>query len=90
MSETKTILQKSPALPSTDPEDLVIPPNKSLKTYFVGCALIGRLAGQEHAYFNTAFWKLGEDAYEPGELIFEKFTEEHPPVVHKFNLRLGL
>jgi hypothetical protein len=76
--------------PSVFPQTEEEPSPITLKAYFTGCALIGRLSGQEDAFFNTAVEQLALDACRMGELVYEQFIEENPSVVRNFNRKVGV
>jgi hypothetical protein len=81
---------KTKPLPKTPPIDREELSPDSLKAYFCGCALMGAIASQQEACPTYDDEPLVERAYRLGELMFEKYTEENPSVVRKFNRRLGL
>ena len=83
-------MKAKPTPPITDPSDLVMPPTKSLKAYFCGCALQGCIAPQEEAVPNYGDEDLVERAYRLGEAMFELYTQENPSVIRKFNQKVGL
>jgi len=68
---------KLPPPPVTDPSDLVMPPTKSLKAYFCGCALSGFLANSRVI---QGMFRLSDDndcdrivayAYDLGQRLYE-------------------
>jgi hypothetical protein len=68
-----------------------LPSGLSLKAYFVGCALQGRIAMMDpDCGYNPE--KIINFAYEVGSEMYERYIEENPPEdpVSKFNKRVGL
>jgi hypothetical protein len=87
--EEEHMKTKLPPPPVTDPSDLM-PPTKSLKAYFIGCALHGCIASQEEAVPVYTDKDLVERAYRLGETMFALYTQENPSVIRKFNQKVGL